>query len=107
MQTFTRRDFLKTTLQSGFALTGLGLFETQPLFAAAPIQRAGSPRLLLSLAAYSFGDYFKDSKNKRNTNSDPAKRIDLFQFIDYCAEHGCRARNSPATISRRRSTISF
>ena len=90
MQTFTRRDFLKTTLQSGFALTGLGLLETQPLFAAEPVQRAGAPRLLLSLAAYSFRDYFKDSNNKRNTSPDPVKRIDLFQFIDYCAEHGCQ-----------------
>jgi len=90
MQTFTRRDFLKTTLQNGFALTGLGLLEAQPLFAAEPIKRAGAPRLLLSLAAYSFRDYFKDSNNQRNTNSDPAKRIDLFQFIDYCAEHGCQ-----------------
>jgi sugar phosphate isomerase/epimerase len=90
MQTFTRRDFLKTTLQNGFALTGLGLLETQPLFAAEPIKRAGAPRLLLSLAAYSFRDYFKDSNNQRNTNPDPAKRIDLFQFIDYCAEHGCQ-----------------
>ena len=90
MQTFTRRDFLKTTLQSGLALTGLGLLETEPVFAAEPIKRAGASRLLLSLAAYSFGDYFKDSKNKRNTNPNPAKRIDLFQFIDYCAEHGCQ-----------------
>ncbi len=90
MQTFTRRDFLKTTLQNGFALTGLGLLETQPLFGAEPIKRAGAPRLLLSLAAYSFRDYFKDSNNEHNTNPDPAKRIDLFQFIDYCAEHGCQ-----------------
>src|SRR5438552_5683198 len=90
MQTFTRRDFLKATLHSGFTLTGLGLFEALPLSAAEPIKRAGGPRLLLSLAAYSFRDYFKDSNNKRNTNPDPAKRIDLFQFIDYCAEHGCQ-----------------
>ena len=90
MQTFTRRDFLKTTLQNGFALTGLGLLETPPLFAAEPIKRAGAPRLQLSLAAYSFRDYFKDSNHNRNTNPDPAKRIDLFQFIDYCAEHGCQ-----------------
>ena len=74
MQTFTRRDFLKTTLQNGFALTGLGLLETPPLFAVEPIKRAGAPRLLLSLAAYSFRDYFKDSNSKRDTNADPAQR---------------------------------
>ena len=90
MQTFTRRDFLKTTLQSGFALTGFGLLATPPLFAVEPIKRAGTPRLQLSLAAYSFRDYFKDSNNKRSTNPGPAQRIDLFQFIDYCAEHGCQ-----------------
>src|SRR5207249_10139232 len=61
-----------------------------PLFAAEPIKRAGAPRLLLSLAAYSFRDYFKDSNNKRDTNADPAQRIDLFQFIDYCSQHGCQ-----------------
>jgi len=90
MQTFTRRDFLKATLHSGFTLTGLGLFEALPLSAAEPIKRAGGPRLQLSLAAYSFRDYFKDSNNQHNTSSDTAKRIDLFQFIDYCAEHGCQ-----------------
>jgi len=90
MQTFTRRDFLKTTLHSGFALTGLGLLEREPLIAAEPIKRVGAPRLQLSLAAYSFRDFFKESTPKRDTNSDLAKRIDLFQFIDYCAEHGCQ-----------------
>ena len=90
MQPFTRRDFLKTTLHGGCALTGLGLLEMEALIAAEPIKRVGAPRLQLSLAAYSFRDYFKESNTKRDTNSDPAKRIDLFQFIDYCAEHGCQ-----------------
>lgn len=36
---------------------------------------------MLSLAAYSFRDQF--------TSTDSAKKIDLFQFIDYCAEQGC------------------
>ncbi len=90
MQTFTRRDFLKTTLQSSLALTGLGLLETEPLPAVEPIKRAGTPRLLLSLAAYSFRDYFGNANTNRSTNAGPAKRIDLFQFIDYCAEHGCQ-----------------
>jgi len=90
MQTTTRRHFLKTSLQSGFALAGFGLLEINPLTAAEPFRRAGAPRLLLSLAAYSFRDYFKDSNHKRDTKSDPGKRIDLFQFIDYCADHGCQ-----------------
>src|SRR5205823_8624262 len=73
--------------QAGFAL---GLLEANPLTAAEPFKRTGAPRLLLSLAAYSFRDYFKDSTHKRDTNIDPTKQIDLFQFIDYCAEHGCQ-----------------
>jgi len=85
MQPFTRREFLQTTLQSGLALTSLGLIGTRPLFAVEPIKRAGPPRLQLSLAAYSFRDYFNDPDNKRAN-----KRIDLFQFIDFCAEHGCQ-----------------
>jgi sugar phosphate isomerase/epimerase len=90
MRTLTRRDFLKTTLHGGIAATSLGLLEMEPLIGVEPIKRTGAPRLLLSLAAYSFRDYFKESNNQRSTDADPAKRIDLFQFIDYCAEHGCR-----------------
>ena len=90
MQRFTRRDFLKTTLRSGIALSGLGLLGTEPLFAVEPIKRAGAPRLQLSLAAYSFRDYFKEADNKANPSAASAKHIDLFQFIDYCAEHGCQ-----------------
>jgi sugar phosphate isomerase/epimerase len=46
-----------------------------------PIKRTGEPRLQLSLAAYSFRDTFN--------HKDPAKRITLFDFLDYCADHGC------------------
>ncbi len=59
------------------------------LRAVDPFQRAGTPRLLLSLAAYSFREYFKDANQERKLSSDPARRLDLFQFIDYCADHGC------------------
>jgi sugar phosphate isomerase/epimerase len=90
MQSLTRRDFLKTTLRSGLAVAGLGLLEAQPLVAAEPIKRPGAPRFLLSLAAYSFRDYFGGANKAVNPASDPAKRIDLFQFMDYCAEHGCQ-----------------
>jgi sugar phosphate isomerase/epimerase len=90
MQTLTRRDFLKTTLPGGFALAGLGWLDTEPLFGIEPIKRAGAPRLQLSLAAYSFRDYFKGSNSKRDSNLDSGKQIDLFQFIDYCAEHDCQ-----------------
>ena len=42
-----------------------------------PFIRAGKPRFQLSLAAYSFRDFFKD----------PAK-MDFFKFIDLCADQG-------------------
>jgi len=54
-----------------------------------PFQRSGPPRLLLGLAAYSFREYFKDADHKREKTIPSAERIDLFEFIDYCADHGC------------------
>ena len=64
----TRRQFLAQS--SGFAAaTFAGAVE--------PLIRAGKPRFQLSLAAYSFRDFFKD----------PAK-MDFFKFIDLCADQG-------------------
>ncbi len=60
-----------------------------PALSAEAFKRIGQPRLQLSLAAYSFRQYFKDSSHPRETETDPARRIDLFDFIDYCADHGC------------------
>ncbi|PYJ82565.1 MAG: sugar phosphate isomerase/epimerase [Verrucomicrobia bacterium] len=90
MQTTTRRNFLKCTLRAGAAFAGASLLDTGSLLAVEPIKRTGAPRLLLSLAGYSFRDYFKDANHKRDARLDPSKQIDLFQFIDYCAEHGCQ-----------------
>ena len=59
-------------------------------FALEPFKRPGSARLALSLAAYSFRDYFIDATQERKRNVDPAKRVDLFGFVDFCAEHGCQ-----------------
>ena len=89
MRIDNRRAFLKTGLRAGVAWAGLGLAGTGSLSAIERFNRSGSPRLLLSLAAYSFRDYFKDSSHERGAQTDPAKRIDLFQFIDFCAENGC------------------
>lgn len=83
-----RRDFLKYSLSGSFGALALGGFS--PLATAVePFKRAGSPRLLLSLAAYSFRQYFVHGGEQRKGGADPDKRIDLFQFIDYCADHGC------------------
>ncbi len=80
-----RRHFFKT---SALSLAGVGLLG-RAASAIEPFQRAGSSRLLLSLAAYSFRDSFVNNNRSRKTEGDTGKRIDLFQFIDYCAEHGC------------------
>lgn len=76
----SRRNFFKSAAQTGLAVSSFSLLEN---FARAiePFHRSGQPRFLLSLAAYSFREFF-------NTK-DPAKKIDLFRFIDFCAENGC------------------
>ena len=81
-----RRSFLTSC---GLCVAGLSLAPGLTS-AVEPFRRAGSPRLWMSLAAYSFRDYFRDNNHSRLTETDPAKRIDLFQFIDYCADHGCQ-----------------
>ena len=48
-----------------------------------PFKRQGSPHFKLSLVGYSLRKYF----NEKN----PANRITLFDFIDYCADHGVSA----------------
>jgi sugar phosphate isomerase/epimerase len=75
-----RRQFLRVTAASLFAGSLARAIE--------PFARAGSPRLQLSLAAYSFREFFKDQKNKP---TNPDAKLDMLGFIDYCADHGCPA----------------
>lgn len=75
-----RRQFLHGFVSTSVAIGGLGAFSLGA-YARDPIARKGKPRLLLSVAAYSFRDYFN--------SPDPSKRITLFDFIDFCADHGC------------------
>ena len=82
----TKRDFLKT-VGTVSATAGLGAVLPVRLSAAAPIQRYGKPRLNLSLAAYSFRDYFRTATHEQRRPGD-AKAIDMHDFIDYCADHG-------------------
>lgn len=90
MNAISRRHFLKLSSTAGLTCAGLGaLSAVQPTVAAEAIARSGKPRLQLSLAAYSFRQYFKDTSHPRETETDPARRIDLFDFLDYCADHGC------------------
>jgi sugar phosphate isomerase/epimerase len=82
----TRRAFMKS---SSLGLTGLGLASATGV-AIEPFKRQGPPRLALSLAAYSFRQYFKDASHAQDKAAGSAKRIDLFDFINFCADHGCQ-----------------
>ncbi len=53
-------------------------FAATTALAVEPWKRAGEPRLLTSLAAYSFRDTFQKEPEK----------LDMFKFIDYCADQG-------------------
>jgi sugar phosphate isomerase/epimerase len=72
----SRRVFLKT---STFSLASIGAI-CPNILAVEPIERTGPARLQLSLAAYSFRKYFSKSSTKP---------LNMFQFIDFCAQHGC------------------
>jgi sugar phosphate isomerase/epimerase len=77
----TRRRFLCQALPATGTLVGLGLAGAASLGAIEPIQRQGPSRLRLSLAAYSFRDFFGSAASGR--------RLTMPDFIDYCADHGC------------------
>jgi sugar phosphate isomerase/epimerase len=86
----TRRHFISSSILTGAACLGVGLAMARRVEAIAPLARTGKPRLLLSLAAYSFRDYFKDSSHRQQSGTENTRRIDMFDFIDLCAEHGCQ-----------------
>lgn len=45
----------------------------------------------LSLAAYSFREHFKDAQKPDSNAAQSSTPMDMFKFIDYCAEHDCEA----------------
>jgi sugar phosphate isomerase/epimerase len=85
-QPFSRRRFAAVAGTALAAASGL----VPSGFAAEPFKREGKARLRLSLAGYSFRQYFKDGSRSEKNAAPVEKRIDLFQFIDYCADHGCQ-----------------
>jgi len=84
-QRLSRRHFISSSALA------IGALATPYHYAVEPFQRPGQPRLRLSLAAYGFRQYFKDASHKRDNLPPAEKQIDLFQFIDYCAEQNCDA----------------
>jgi sugar phosphate isomerase/epimerase len=73
----SRRRFLTATA----TVTTVGLLGTPVARTLEPLRRPGRSRLKLSLAAYSFREAFN--------HTDPARRLTLPAFLDYCADHGC------------------
>jgi sugar phosphate isomerase/epimerase len=80
MPSLSRRRFLATSSLAMLAAPFAGAVE--------PFVRTGAPRLRLSLAAYSFRDYFIEGpKAKENVPAD--KALTMEKFIDRCAEWQC------------------
>jgi len=80
MFTLSRRRFLATSSFAFLAAPFAG--------AVAPFARTGAPRLRLSLAAYSFRDFFAESKGgKADVPQD--RVLTMEKFIDRCAEWQC------------------
>jgi sugar phosphate isomerase/epimerase len=79
MTPLTRRHFL--------ASSSLALLAGSLARAVEPFARTGAPRLRLSLAAYSFRDYFTEGRAKENVPAEHA--LTMEKFIDRCAEWQC------------------
>ena len=60
----------------------------RPVSAREPIQRFGPPRFHFGLAAYSLRNYFAFNKGKAKTQAGDGPKVDMFSFVDYCAQHG-------------------
>ena len=78
----TRRDFLKLAATTA-ALTPFAGFAK-----STPFERSGAPRFKLGLAAMSFAGYFPTNRGRPNPKANPAKALDIFSFVDYCAKQG-------------------
>src|SRR5678815_95966 len=76
MPSLSRRHFLELSV-AALASSSVSAIE--------PFQRAGQARMRLSLAAYSFRDFF----TPKAALKEGERQIDLKQFVDYCAEHQC------------------
>ena len=91
MHSVTRRDFLKLSAAAGVATAAAPLALAASSAKSAgdnPFKRTGKPKLLLSLAAYSFRENFPTMRGKA-AKTPPARPMDMVKFIDYCAAQGC------------------
>jgi sugar phosphate isomerase/epimerase len=82
----SRRAWFGRAAVTGIAAVGLS--SSRIIAAEETLPRtSGRSQMKLSLAAYSFRDFFKDADNRRSAPT--GKAIDMFDFVDFCAEHGC------------------
>jgi len=98
-----RRQFLNSVAGlagaglAGAGLAGTGLVGSRfirvevPAYASQePIQTATSSHVQTGLAAYSFRSQFEFMRGKAQVPAND-KKLDMFSFIDYCAQHNCGA----------------
>ncbi|MEN9573853.1 MAG: hypothetical protein RL514_1708 [Verrucomicrobiota bacterium] len=84
MNTSSRRRFLQTAATT--------LLAAPAARAITPLGRTGPARLELSLAAYSFREFFTGPLQRGAGKAVPAAQaMDMFKFVDFCAAHGCAA----------------
>jgi sugar phosphate isomerase/epimerase len=76
----TRRHFLSTSL-GALGITAL------PTAAIEPIRRAGKSRMMLGVAAYSFGKYFKWMREKEQKPVEGAPQWSILDFVDWCGDN--------------------
>ena len=92
--TFYRRKFLKTVSAGAIGAGSVSSMMMPSAAIASPLQKkiqtSDSPVFNLGLAAYSFKPHFAFYKGKPVEPLD-GKSIDMFQFIDYCADQNCAA----------------
>ncbi len=81
----SRRRFLKS---SSTAVLGAGALGASSALGMEPLSRPGGPRFDLSLAAYSFRNFFEYMRDKKKEVTD--RKMDMFKFIDYCADQGLK-----------------
>ena len=98
--TIDRRAFIKSASTRAIGVGAIAsVISPKHASAATPtplaqevLQNGRSPIFNLGLAAYSFKPHFKFYKGKiAQAGPQASKKIDMFAFIDYCAEQGCGA----------------
>ncbi|MCX8089969.1 MAG: sugar phosphate isomerase/epimerase [Verrucomicrobiae bacterium] len=87
----SRRAFFSGGIKTIIATAALGGLGPAVAGAIEAFERRGGPRMRLSLAAYSFRQYFQTATKAGGTRRAGRPLITLEDFIEYCADQGCDA----------------